>query len=399
MAKDKNKITVLLNIKNNDIREVFEKEISAQEGFHISHKSPRIQNPGAYDLLILEIGEDSERELQYANTLKTAGVVKDIFLTSANTNPDILLEALRLGVREFFLQPVRKEEVRNALLKIKRKNENNHGNNTIQRGKIISVFGSKGGVGTTTIAVNLAVSLAGLKGAPSVALIDMKPIFGEISALLNTEPGFTWLEITRNISRLDPTYLMSALTRHSSGISLLSSPSELPEDYTADPQAVIALLKLMQTMFDFIIIDIGQSLDDNSKAIMRIADTVLLICILGLPCIMNLKKLQTIFQKQGYPAAENIEIVVNRFYKGSAISVKDAEESLHKKVLCCIPNAYKISVNAINQGKPVSTLAEKMDIGKGFRDLASTFSIDGMDEKLEKKGKSVFPLATLFGYR
>ena len=401
--KENNSITVILDIKNQDVWEEIKNAISSVEGFHVCDKALRVQNPGTYDLLVMEIGDEPQKDIQFANTLKTSGIARDIFFTSSNTNPDILIEALRLGAKEFFIQPLKKEEVKKALLKIKGQKEGKKGEgDSVKKGKIINVFGSKGGVGTTTVAVNLAISLLELEGSPSVAIVDLKPVFGEVPVNLNIEPAFSWLEITKNISRLDPTYLMSILYRHSSGIYVLPSPTELT-DLAISPQPLATLLKFMQTMFDFIVIDSGQSLDQISQAITTISDKIFLVCVLNLPCIINLKKLLDTLKKLGCPDDEHIGIIANRFHRNSDISLKESEESLKKKISWSIPNAYKISMSATNQGKPVCTIAQGTEIGKKFKELAHTFSLNNNGKMhggtLKKTEKGIFPLSSFFGQR
>lgn len=405
MKKENNTITAILDIKNQEVWEEFKKAISSVEGFHVCDKSLYVQNPGTYDLLIMEIGDEHQKDIQFANTLKTSGIIRDIFLTSPNTNSDILIEALRLGVKEFFTQPLKKDEVKKALLKIKGQKEGKKGEgDSVKKGKIINVFGSKGGVGTTTVAVNLAASLLELDGSPSVAIVDLRPVFGEVPVNLNIEPAFSWLEITKNISRLDPTYLMSILHRHSSGIYVLPSPTELT-DLAISPQPLATLLKFMQTMFDFVVIDSGQSLDQISQAIATISDKIFLVCVLNLPCIINLKKLLGTLKKLGCPDDNYIEIIVNRFHRNSDISLNEAEESLKKKISWSIPNAYKISMSATNQGKPVCTIAQGTEIGKKFKELAHAFSVPGdnngkMNHGTTKKTeKGSFSLSSLFTQR
>lgn len=403
-----NTVSVLLEIKDQKVMEDLEGAISSLKGFHSYSKQLHLQNPGFYDLVILEIGEDYKNDLQFVHTLQTSRITRNVFLTSSIANSEILIEALNLGIKGFFPQPINTEDVRKALLKIKGQNE--RGTETeeaVKKGKIIDVFGSKGGVGTTTVAVNLAISLAGLEGNPSVALIDLNPLFGEISAHLNMEPAFSWIEVMKNISRLDTTYITSILSKHSSGIYVLPSPTELTDNFIPNPQALATFLKLMQTMFDYIVIDGGQLLDDNSRAVMKISNIVLLVCLLNLPCIINIKRLQNMFQKRGYPYEENIGIVVNRFYKNSDISIKDAEESLRQKILCCIPNVYKAAASAVNQGKPICTTAQGTEIFKKFRELALLFQ---EPEELKntpvflrnngkKREKGAFSFASIFNTR
>lgn len=385
----KNIISIRLEIQNQKIREELEEIISSLGGFQIHHTTSQMKNNGSYDLLIQELGDNPKKELQMVNNLQMSGTVRDIFLTSSITSPETLLEALKVGARGFFPQPINKEEVRDALVKIKSLREHEKAAGTTgKRGKIIDIFGCKGGVGTTLIAANLATSIAELESTSSVALVDMNRFFGEISSMLTIESVFDWIKVAKNIARLDETYLMSILSRHTSGIYILPSPVELTEDYPVSPQALEALLKLMQTMFDFIIIDSGKYLDDNSKAVMKMSDTVLLVCIQNLPCIINLKKLQDAFRKYGYPLRENTGIIVNRFVKHADISLDMLEKGIDKKVLCCIPNVYRTTMSAIHQGKPLCTTAQGTEIHKKFKELASVF----LENSERKKGKGIFSL-------
>lgn len=418
-------ISVTLEIKNQKIREEIEEILSSLKGFQISQKSllppdnesrdlllqelarkspqyrearksPVTRENGSCDLLIQEIGDDPQEELHMANALQTSGIVRDIFLTSSLISQEVLIEALKIGVRGFFPQPINREEVKNALLKIKGLKETEKAaRTTARKGRILDVFGCKGGVGTTTVAVNLAASLAEQEGAPSVALIDMNRFLGEMPLMLNIEPTFDWVRVTKNISRLDETYLMSILSKHPSGIHVLPSPVELIDDHPVNPQSLEVLLKLMQSMFDFIVIDNGRCLVDTARTIMKISDAVLLVCELNLSCIVNLKKLQDTFRKYGYPLQENTEIVVNRFFKYPDISLAELEESVKKKALCCIPNAYRTSMNAINQGKPFSMMAQGSAIHKKFGELASLFE----EKKAEKKEKGLFSLTSIFSQK
>jgi pilus assembly protein CpaE len=395
MAEEKKSFSILIDIKSKGVLDLIKDIISNVSGVTFYEKASQFESQESYDLLILETGEDPNKDLQFANTLKTSETVRDIFLTSSNKNPDILIEALRIGVKEFFGQPIKKDDIRSALLKVKAYKDSLRVADTLEKnGKIINVLGTKGGVGTTTVAINLAVSLTELEGSPSVVLVDLKPVFGEIAVNLNVEPTFSWLEVIKNITRLDATYLMSIITRHSSGVFVLPAPVEFTEDYMIYPQALATLLKLMRTMFDYIVIDSGQSLDENSWVVLKSTDSLVLVFVLNLPCIINLKRLLNTLTKQHYQDMEKVEIVVNRVHKNTDITIKDAEVSLQKKILCGIPNAYKLSMNAINEGKPLYSLAKGTEIWAKFRELASAISeravISKQDESVQKK-KSSFP--------
>lgn len=374
--------SVRLEIKNQKVREDLREVISSLEGFRLQ----KLDDPEPGDLLILEIGDDPQREFQVINSAQTSGAIKEIFVTSSRVEPEILIQALREGVKEFFSQPIKKEEVMNALLKFKERKQSARLNGEKKkRGKIIDVIGSKGGVGTTTLAVNLATGLAELEGSPLVALIDMNLLFGEIPLFLDVKPLFNWGEVARNISRLDATYLMSILSKHSSGVHVLPSPTGLDGVNVATPEIIEKLLGLMQNVFDFIVIDGGQSLDDISLKILEVSDILLLVAILSLPCLTNLRRLLWTFQKLGYPREENIKIIISRYQKKSVISLKEAEETLNKKIFWLVPNDYSTTMSAINQGKTLFAVAQGAEITKNLTELASAF-LEKEEQKKEKVG-------------
>lgn len=393
--ENKKEITVVLDIENKKVANEINEVVSTLGGFNITRKQLSLQNSDYCDILFMEIGNDPKVELQLAKSLKASGIAGEVFITSSIKDPEILIDAMRSGIKEFFPQPVKKEVVRDAMRKVKREKKEANDGNAVSKGTIINVFGSKGGVGTTTVAVNLAAGLTSLEGSPSVALVDMKTVFGDVSTFLNIEASFSWLEVTKNISRLDPTYLMSILTKHSSGLFVLPSPVELT-NHRENPEALVTLLKLMQNMFDFIVIDSGQSFSDTSLEVIKNTNIILLVSELSLSCLINTKRFQDTFQKYGFPEEDKIWIVVNRFEKHSDISLKDAEESLNKKIMFSIPNTYKISMDAISSGKPISTGSSGTEIGRKYRELASAFLVHDVGKKSKKKKKMAFSLTSLF---
>jgi pilus assembly protein CpaE len=366
-----NPIVVRLEIKEQKVREELEEILSSMEGFHLE----KADAPLSCDLLVLEIGEDLRKEFQLIHNIQDSGMAREIFLTSSRLDPELLIQALRAGAKEFFPQPIKKEDVKRAFLKLgERKEKVKFEGEKKKKGRIIDVIGSKGGVGNTTVAVNLATSLVEQAGSPLIALIDMNLLFGEIPIFLNLESVFNWGEIARNISRLDSTFLMSILARHSSGVYVLPSPTGLDGVNVANPEIIEKLLGLMRNVFDYIVIDGGQALDDTSLKILEMSDTVLLVAILSLPCLTNVKRLLWIFQKLGYPQQESIRIVINRHHKKNAvISAKEAEESISQKIYWFVPNDYPTTMSAINQGKTLLSIAPGAEVSKNLKELASRF--------------------------
>jgi pilus assembly protein CpaE len=375
---------VKIKVQNFKLKQELEDIVSSMEGF----KTTPVEGPDNCDLLIYELTDQPERDFQYINSLRGIGKVKEVFLTSKQASSEILMEVIRAGIKEFFPQPLNKEDVKKALLRFKELLETQKAKSDEapkKQGKIINVIGSKGGVGTTTVAVNLATSLAETDREKTVALIDMNLLFGEIPLFLSIESVFDWVEVAKNISRIDSTYLLSVMSRHNTGVHVLPSPAKVIDEYRVTPQVIEALLVQMRSMFDYIVIDSGQVLDDISRTILKLSDSLIIVTLLSLPCLINVKRLTDHFHKFGYPQDEDIQILVNRHHKRSMISLEDAEKSLKKKIFWNIPNDFQTTMSAINQGRPLSVMDSTSEITASFRELAALIS-----GKKEKK-KSILP--------
>lgn len=376
--------TFKVDIKNDALRREVRSIISASGGFR--YLGP--ESPDPCDLLVHEITDDPEKSFRFIESVQQSGQAGEIFLTSRHLSPELLISAMRAGVKEFIPQPINMEDVLKAASKFKERAAvrsaarsaaiNEHS------GKIFYVMGSKGGVGTTTVAVNLATSLMEIEEVNSVLLVDMSPMFGDVPVFMGMDPPvFSWLELIKNISRVDALYLMSILHKHPSGLHVLPAPAA-PLDGQVSAETMGALFKLLRSIFDYIVIDSGKMFDSAARSLMGCAEKVLVVSNLSLPCIINVKRLSNAVQKFGIPEG-SIEIIANRYQKNSRISIEDAQETLNRKILWTVPNDYALTINAINQGKPVTTLAYGSGISKSFRLIAAQLTGKG-EKKKERTG-------------
>lgn len=365
-------ITVKLETKDPSLKKQFEAIINSVEGF----VALEADTAGRADLLIFELGDSPDKEFQKVNAQLNEDEVGEVFYVGTQSDPAVLLRAIQSGAREFFIQPIDEEEIRGALERLQKRFKPKAEEREPEPGKvgnIIHVVGSKGGTGTTTVAVNLAVSLVEDKSAPSVALVDMNLIFGEIPLFLGIQPTFHWGEITKNITRLDATFLQNFLSCDSSGLCVLSSPARLDSKISATPEIMERLLKVMRTMFDFVIIDGGQSLDSNALKMLQMADMVFVVSILSIPCLSNTNKLLKSFDDLGFPPRDRIRVLINRYLKDADISLEEAETAIENKIFQSIVNDYRTTISAINKGQPLIRLSPRAPITKDFKALAKTF--------------------------
>jgi len=355
-----------LQIQNSALHAQLEQIIRHSEHFALRNDS----SARGTSLLILELSANVDAGFKLAENALNSREAREVFLISDNPDQDILLKAIRAGVRELFGPAPSDIEIRAALDRFVERHANKADGDSSSEKRIVAVFGSKGGVGTTTISVNLAVSLAQQDQSKSVALLDLN-LFGDISLFLEIEPTFTWREIIQNISRLDVTFLKSILSVDPSGVFILPSPGYLDNQNMATPDIIEDLLVVMLQMFDIIVVDMGQFLDENSLKVISMANLLFLVTVQSLPCIAKATKILESFEKIDFPSRENIRLVINRHLKNAAIAEEEMAKSLDRDVFWKIPNDYLTTISAINKGMPLARYAPKQPITKSFHDLAA----------------------------
>ena len=373
--------TIKLSLQEPGCRSIFQSAIEADAAFSLVDARSSRQP----DLLIYELGLNPFDELEKIETLLATGKLKDVFIYSPDKNPDILMRIIKMGLTEFFAQPLDRGEIVAALESFKAGMEKREVMPEKKKGRIFNVMGSKGGVGTTTVAVNLASALVHQKSSPKVVLLDMNTLFGDIPLFLDLQSKFHWGEITKNMDRLDDTFLMNVLDKHPTGIHILTSPGYLNGHIEPTPEMMERLLLQMQSMFDFIIVDAGQSTKDTSLKVTQMAEAMLLISTLNLPCLSNTSKLVQSYLNMGYASRDKIKIIINRYLKRGEISLKDAESSLQQELFWVVPNDYETTMSAINHGKSLIEHFPKAVISKSFREMAT--SIEGTVTEKKKSRK------------
>ncbi len=284
--------------------------------FGILPKVPRFsisRNGNVCDVMVVEVGFDLDAEFKLVEQVRVMGSAREVFLTSSRKDPEVLLKALKMGIKEFFPQPLIKEEFTASLAKFKTSlKAESPGKAKQKNGVLISVIGSKGGVGATTAAVNLAVSLQEMERGKSVVLMDMNPLLGGINLFLDIKTSFSWADGIRDIARMDSTYLLNTLYKHPTGIYVMPAPTKPlgPEETTSDNMT--RLVGFMRSAFDIIVMDGSKSFDDLSIRMLALSDTILLISELNILSLVNAKRLLETFDGLGLSYGKDIKVVINQ---------------------------------------------------------------------------------------
>lgn len=328
------------------------------------------------DIAIIDIDSDDAKALQLVESLSKSHPECGIIVVSKQTDGQMILKTIRAGAREFLNSPVQIDELVGALDRI---SASSSGKQRSNAGSIISVAGASGGVGTTSIAVNLAVALAA-RPDRSVVLIDLDLALGDADVFLDMIPDYTLLDVAQNISRLDLALLRKSLTKHETGVYLLPRPvqiEDIDQITNDDFKRVIGLLK---ASFTHLVIDLSKSYSRLDIAALEASKHILLLTQLDLPCLRNVVRL--LASLETYEGLnEKINVVVNRSgLDKSQISSAKAEETIDREIFWRIPNNYGVISECRNNGVPLLQQAKNAAITHSISELAEKLSGDPPSE-------------------
>lgn len=386
-----NPIPVRLEIADPKLKTDFERVILSVVGFLVTPVEKA--QPG--EIFIRELGEDYPREIEGLKSLIETDQTREVFACSGVSDQKVLLTAMRAGVREFFPLPLVEDDLRLALWSAKERREKAAGEAMQAGGMLVDVIGAKGGVGATTLAVNLAAACLELPGVRSVALVDMSLPYSDAHLFIDAPPTRHWAEAAKNLSRLDATFLLSFFTRHPSGLQVLLSPGQAEDMAMASPESVARILALTKTMFDVVVVDNGSYLDEVSMTIMDAAETILLVGAQSLPCVNSMRRLLRHFQMGG--PVDKLKLVLSRSLKDADLTVQDAEKSLNAKFFHTLPEDYPTALSAVNLGKFLKDVAPKAQLTRSINEMARQLVGPRFAEAADPAEKKTSRIFGLFG--
>ncbi len=331
------------------------------------------------DIAIIDIDSDDAEALQLIEALSNSQPNCGIIVVSRQTDGQMILKMMRAGAREFLNSPVQIDELVGALDRISATQDGKQRSNA---GSVITVAGSSGGVGTTSIAVNLAVALAS-NPDHSVVLIDLDLALGDADVFLDMIPDYTLLDVAQNITRLDLALLRKSLTKHNSGVYLLPRPVQIEDIDSITTEDFNRVLGLLKASFTHLVVDLSKSYSRLDIAALKASKHILLLTQLDLPCLRNVVRLLS--SLEAYEGVnEKVQVVVNRSgLDKSQISSSKAEETIDRPIAWRIPNNYGVISECRNNGVPLLENAKNAAITHSICELADKLSGSAPTEQPE----------------
>lgn len=325
------------------------------------------------DVAVVSLDSDQTKALQLIAQLTAELPEVPILAISGRSDGQAILQALRNGAREFLTVPIVLEDLLKALQRLQRaRGGGDKGNGSEAQSKteslVIAVLGSRGGVGCTSLAVNLGATLA-QDPNHNPALIDLDLALGDADISLDLMADYTLADVALNIDRLDLQFLRRSLSKHSSGLSLLPHPVQMEDAGLIREDHLQRVIGLLRASYSHLVLDLSKSFSPTDVTALRMADLILLVAQLDLSSLRNVvRMLATLGTDDNL--INKIQIVLNRVGSETDISLKKAEETIGKPIYWQLPNDPKPLVESRNQGTPLLLYAPKSKLQVSIAGLA-----------------------------
>ena len=357
------------------------------------------------DVVLMDINMPDMDGITTTEKLSTHVPTTSVVMMSVQGEADYLRRSMLAGAREFLVKPFSSDELTGSIRQVYAR-EREKASRIVAAapaprpeeevdGQVIAVFSPKGGVGRTTMAVNLAVAAAQDLGK-KVCLVDGSFQFGDIGVLLNLNPkNKSIADLVPELEQGEPESLDTFVINHSSGIRVLLAPPSPEMAELITPSGIKRVLDALRRMHDIVIVDCSSYFNDLTLAILDTADVILTMLTLEITSIKNMRLFLEVADQLGYEDGK-VRLVLNRADSTLGIRVSDVEQSIGRKVDHTIVSDGRSVVYALNRGIPFFVSNREAQVSQDVLRLAN--AVSGVhhpssaeaDRKVPAKGKSIF---------
>jgi len=341
------------------------------------------------DVVFLDLSREPEAFFAFANQLRrTRPTVKLIACSAAvPPQPSMLLEAMRSGVQDFLGKPVQAESLKDLLLRLSQDLKTKE---LPSQDKLIVVMGAKGGVGTTTVAINLGVQLATFARKRTVLLDFARPL-GNVHLLLDLHPRFGIRDAVESLDRLDSHFLGGLLTKHKTKLEILGGTTQPEEWQHIDVNVLDRVVNVTQNAFDIVLLDMGSQFSTEWSTILRMARMILIVAEANVPSLWTLERRLLALKGFGI-SQERARIIINRWHKGDDEVLKSIQKDINRPIFASLPNDFRKASQAVNLGTPIQENHNNI-LSSRYRQIAG--QLVGIDATVTEKKSS---LSGLFSF-
>ncbi len=364
------------------------------------------------DVVLMDINMPDMDGITATKSISTAVRTAAVVIVSVQSEPGYLRQAMLAGARDFLTKPIASEELYTTIRRVYERNEPVRQQEALMAdarttkgdmpkkaismsraaGHIIVVYSPQGGVGTTTIATNLASGL--MRADTRVLLVDCALQFGDVDAFLNLQSAANISKLTQSVNDLDPDVIENVVITHGSGLKVITAPSHPEQAYDITSSEVKDLILMLGTLYDYIIIDTPTQYDDLTLKLFEIAERIVMIANPTIPAIRNCRKMIDILDAIEQPTrlSDKVIFVLNRVANEKdrghgTVPVASIENHIKRKVTATIPQDDRAVLTSVNQGVPLVAKLKSRSPGRELMGLADAVrrSVESEDEAVEEK--------------
>lgn len=341
------------------------------------------------DLLVLEVPAIDPGQMLAIETLRQQHPDLPCILVTQAADSDVLIKAMRAGIRDVLSWPLDKSQFAEALKRV----EATHVPREHDGAQIISVISCKGGAGTSFVAANLGDALARHLGK-RVLVIDLNRHFGDLTHLVSDKtPPSTLPDICAQIERADAAFLEACLVHVENGLDVLAGASDPVKASQVQKDKLEWILSVLQPGYDFVIFDIGQSIDPVSLSMLDHSDR---ICVVAEPAIAYGppgRRLIDILRALRYPA-DKVRLVLNRTGRKNEVPRASMEDIFGMKVAFALPDDPSVVEESVSHGEPVAKLSRRSGIARALQAMATQLAA-GPEAERRVRPETASPLRRL----
>jgi pilus assembly protein CpaE len=333
------------------------------------------------EVVFLDLSRDPEPYFQLGAQIHRARPAVKLVACSAVVPPNhqLLLEAMRSGVQDFLAKPVDPASLKEILLRF---TEDIDARDRSSLDRLIVIMGAKGGVGATTVAVNIGVQLS-VFARKRVALLDFANPLGNVHLLLDLHPKFTVRDAVDNMDRLDSHFFAGLLTRHKTKLEVLGGVTQPEEWQSIHIPSLERVVNVAQNTFDMVLLDMGSQFSSEWTSILRMARMILIVAEANVPALWTLERRLLALKGFGVDP-ERARVIINRWHKGDDDVLKGIQKDINRPVFASLPNDFRMANAAVNMGTPLQENHNNV-LGSRYRQIAAQLA--GLDVvPITKKG-------------
>jgi len=362
----------------------FEKDIEVVAKATTGREALALAKQHRPDVVLMDINMPDMDGIAATEALLSQVPEAQVIMMSVQGEQDYLRRAMLAGAREFLPKPIGAEELYSAIRHVYRLATTQRryvttpppgpggGDDQGAQGQIIAVFSPKGGTGTSSIACNLAVAMRLLTGK-KVALVDGNLTFGDVGVIMNLVSSKTIADLVNRISELDRDLLNDVMATHATQVKVLLAPPNPQTGELVTSDHLRTILETMKKEFEYVIVDTQASFQDRALAALDLADRIVALMTLELPCIKNIKLFLEVAELLEYPKEKTV-LVLNKADNRLGMRVENVEANIQHKVALQIANAGHEMTLAVNQGVPLVIAKRDLPTSKDIFALAKLLS-------------------------